>query len=267
MKTILLLITILIFGCGPKYYVPNSQNIPNMTTKGQTNLGIAYNESEYTNGFEVQTAHAITNHIALQFNGDWVRNGKGGYFGEADDEYKATGHIVEIGAGYFNKIASNFVFETYGLLSFGKVELESTTSSSGSNHFSANFNRLGIQPSISYNRKYFSYSISSRLAHLKYKNINGSNNSTDFDTSYLKANNAFWLLEPALTIGAGTKNLKLQLQYVYSLNLTDSSFPQEKDIFSLGLKININPTKTTKVTQEKTSFKTSSDFGLLKPSK
>ncbi|HTG66361.1 MAG TPA: hypothetical protein VL859_08310, partial [Flavobacterium sp.] len=63
MKTILFIITILTLGCGPEYYVPNSQNIPIMKSKGQTNLGIGLNESDYTHGFEIQAAHAITNHI------------------------------------------------------------------------------------------------------------------------------------------------------------------------------------------------------------
>ena len=246
MKTILFLIAILSLGCSPEYYVPNSQNIPIMKAKGQTNFGVAYNESEYTNGFEIQTAHAISDHIALQFNGDWVKNGNGGYLSDSSDNYKATGRMLEIGAGYFNKIAPHFVFETYGLLCFGKLDLKNYTDESGYDNFSAKFNRIGIQPSISYSRKYFSTSLSSRLVHLKYKDINGDDNATNYDVAYLKANNAFWLFEPALTIRAGLENFKLQLQYVYSLNLTDSSFPQQKDIISLGVKINIDPTNLKK---------------------
>lgn len=235
MKTILLFfISILTLGCGPEYYAPNSQNIPIMKAKGQTNLGIGYNESDYTHGFEIQAAHAITNHIALQINGDWVN-------GDSSNDYKATGRMLEIGAGYFKKTAPHFVFETYGLFCFGKVELEKTTSNT--NNFSAKFNRMGIQPSLSYSRKHFSTSLSSRFVHLKYRDINGDQNSTDFDPNYLRTNNAYWLLEPALTIQFGTENLKLQLQYVYSYNLTNPEFEQEPDIISLGLKFNINPKK------------------------
>ncbi|MES2239887.1 MAG: hypothetical protein V4497_06450 [Bacteroidota bacterium] len=246
-KITLIIITILITGCGPSYYVPNSQNIPIMKAKGQTNLGFDFNESDYTRGFEIQAAHAITNHIALQFNGDWVKNAKDGYLGEAPNEFKAKGSMLEIGAGYFKGIASNLTFETYGLLCFGKIDYENTTTNI--NAFSAKFNRLGIQPSLSYSRKHFSSSLSSRIVHLKYKDINASQNSTNFDPNYLKTNNSYWLLEPALTIQVGSENLKLQLQYVYSFNLTNPSFEQELDIISLGLKINLNPKKVNSTTR------------------
>lgn len=247
MKTILLLIiTILNLGCSPEYYVPNSQNIPIMKAKGQTNFGVAYNESESTNGFEIQTAHAISDHIALQFNGDWVKNSNGGYLSDSSDDYKATGRMLEIGVGYFNPITRHFVFETYGLLCFGKLDLKNYTDESGYDNFSAKFNRIGIQPSFSYVKKHFSCSVSSRLTHIKYKDIKGGENSVDFDPNYLKTNNAYWLLEPAITIQAGSENVKFQLQYVYSQNLTDSSFPQEIDIVSFGIKSKIDPKKQIK---------------------
>lgn len=236
MKTILFIfISIIILGCSPSYYAPNSQNIPIMKTKGQTNLGIGYNESADTRGFEIQASHAITNHIALQFNSDWVEN-----IYDSDD-FQGKGKILEIGTGYFKDLSPNFTFETYGLLGFGTIEAETTTSST--NDFSAKFNRLGIQPSLSYSLKYFSFSLSTRIAHLKYRDISGGQNVTDFDPNYLKTNNSHWLLEPALTIQAGFENLKLQLQYVYSQNLTNPDFEQQVDIISLGLKLNLLPKK------------------------
>lgn len=244
MKTILFIITILALGCSPNYYVPNSQNIPIMQSKHQTNLGIGFNGSEYTKGFEIQAAHAITNHFAIQVNGDWVKKAENSYLDDAPEDLKVKGQMLEIGAGYFKNLSSNFVFETYGLFCFGKMELENN--SSGIDNFSAKFNRFGIQPSLSYTRKHFSTSLSSRLFHLKYKDINGNSSSGYFDPNDLKTNNAYWLLEPAITIQFGWENLKLQLQYVYSHNLTNPSFEQEREIFSLGLKLNLKPNKNEK---------------------
>lgn len=127
MKTILLLITILTLGCSPEYYVPNSQNIPIMQAKGQTNLGLNYNTSDLTQGFEFQAAHAISNHIALQFNGDWVKKAGNDYFSDGSDEISGKGKMLELGAGYFKNTAPHFVFETYGLVCFGDLELEHYT--------------------------------------------------------------------------------------------------------------------------------------------
>lgn len=243
MKTILLFfISIVFLGCSPEYYAPNSQNIPIMRSKGQTNLGLHYNEGEYIKGFELQAAHAITNHMALQLNTDWVKNTTNLSTNENSDELKASGNMLEIGAGYFNDIARNFTFETYGLICFGNLKYRPTTSANNE-YFSAKFNRIGIQPSLSYSRKYFNTSLSSRIVHLKYNNINGYSNSSYFDTNYLKENNAYWLLEPALTIQAGFENFKFQLQYVHSFNLTNPSFAQETDIISIGIKLIIDPKK------------------------
>ncbi len=242
MKTTLLISIILLWGCSPKYYAPNSQNIPIMKSKGQTNLGIFYNESEYTRGFELQAAHAISNHIALQFNTDWIKNGKNGFLNDASEDLKAKGSMIEIGAGYFTDVARNFTFETYGLVCFGKIDSEDL-SLSNSIDVSAKFNRIGIQPSLSYSRKHYSISVSSRIVHLKYKDIYTSGNSEYFDPNYLKSNDAHWLLEPALSFQIGSENLKFQFQYVYSSNLTTPSFEQEPDIVSFGIKLKIDPKK------------------------
>ncbi len=257
---------VFLFGCSPKFYVPNSQNVPLMKIKAQTNLGISFNESAYTSGFEIQAAHAITDKIALQFNGDWVKNGDPGFWGLASEEIKVQGKMLEIGPGYYKAFDSNFIFETYGLLGFGSIDLRSNTFAS--DDFSAKLVRAAIQPSISYSRKHFSTSLSSRIVNLKFSNISGGKYPSDYDPNYLKENNSNWLLEPALTIQVGFEKLKLQLQYVYSHNITNPSFEQETEILSLGLKFNINPTKKIrKRFYANTSFNTSSDFGFLKPTR
>lgn len=220
------------------YYVPNTQNIPIMKTKGQTNLGIAYSEGEFTKGYELQAAHAVTNHIALQLNTDWVKNFENMTTNDYSEEFKASGNMLEVGIGYFNDIAPNFTFETYGLICFGKLKYE-PISATDNQYFSAKFNRIGIQPSLSYSRKYFTASFSSRIVHLKYNNVNW--NLNDINPNYLKENNAYWLLEPALTLQAGFEDVKFQLQNIHSYNLTNSSFEQETDIISFGIKLNINP--------------------------
>jgi len=232
-KIIPIIISILITGCSPSYYVPNSQNIPIMKSKGQANFGIGIKQSEYTASYEFQGAYAITNHVAMQLNADLIYS--------ADIESK--GNMLEIGAGYYKKIAPDFVFETYGLLYFGNLKIKDISTQNNYNDFSADIIRLGIQPSLSYNRKYFTASISTRLANLNYYNINGNYYNDEYDINYLKRNNSYRLIEPALTLQTGFKDIKLQLQYVYSYNLTDPSFEQELNIISLGLKFNIDPKK------------------------
>lgn len=224
----LLLICATLTGCGAVYYVPNTQNVPVMKEKGQTNLSIGLNSSESVDGFEFQGAYGLTDKIALQLNGDWVNS--------SDGESNGSGHIIEFGTGYYKNLSKYFVFETYGLMGFGSLKYEDNYNLP--QEIKANFFRIGLQPSISFTSKYFIASFSGRLANLKYNNVSGN---LIEDVDYLNANNSFWLAEPALTLQAGFENVKLQLQFQHSYNLTDPNFVQDYSMVSLGLKVNLNP--------------------------
>ncbi len=230
MKNIItLLICVAFAGCGPVYYVPNTQNVPVMKEKGQTNISIGLNTSESTDGFELQGAYGLTDKMALQLNTDWVSS--------SDESSTGSGHLIELGAGYYKNLSNHFVFETYGLVGFGSLKYEDTYVSP--EKISAKFIRLGVQPSISFTSKYFIASLSGRVANLNYNAVSGNY----IDVDYLKANNSHWLIEPALTLQAGSENIKLQLQFQLSENLTDPYFPQDYSLLSLGLKVNLNHKK------------------------
>ncbi len=226
-KSVLLLIAITFAGCGPVYYVPNTQNVPVIKEKGQTNISIGLNSSESTDGFELQGAYGLTDKMALQLNTDWVSS--------SDESSTGSGHLIELGAGYYKNLSKHFVFETYGLVGFGSLKYEDNYESP--EEISAKFIRLGVQPSISFTSKYFIASLSGRVANLKYNSVSGNY----IDVDYLKANNSHWLIEPALTLQAGSENVKLQFQFQISENLTDPYFMQDYSLVSLGLKVNINP--------------------------
>ncbi|SHG11580.1 hypothetical protein SAMN05443549_10299 [Flavobacterium fluvii] len=225
MKNIIILsICATLIGCAPVYYVPNTQNVPVIKEKGQTNLTLGLNASESTDGFEFQGAYGLTDKIALQLNADRVKSSEGSSNG--------SGYFVEFGPGYYKKLSEHVVFETYGLLAFGGLKYEED----GTN-INANFFRIGAQPSISFTSKYFIASLSGRLANLNYNSVNGNY----YDVEYLKANNSYWLIEPALTLQAGLENVKLFIQLQLSENLTDSYFLQDETLVSIGLKVNIDP--------------------------
>jgi len=237
-KTITLLICITLTSCGSVYYVPNTQNVPVIREKGQTNLSFDLNVSESTDGIEFQGAYGLTDKIALQFNADWVKGSA------SNRNATGSGNIIEFGPGYYKNLSKHFLFETYGLLGFGSCRNEESYYDSQKNkiihrEIKANLSRIGVQPSISYARKYFIASLSGRFSNLKYSSISGNYYAVD----NLKANNSFWLIEPALTLQSGFENVKLFLQFQGSKNMTDSQFDQDVSLVSLGLKVNINPKK------------------------
>ncbi len=232
-KTTLILTSIFLAGCSPKFYTPNTQNVPLISEQGETNLTLSGNGNQV----EFQGAYGLTNGFAIMANGGLfipadINNGDGG-----------SGKFVELGGGYFKPINDNFVFETYGIVGFGSMEnhFPSTVSANPqtSGKISANIMRYGIQPNFGYKSKYFTAAISTRIVSLNYNSINGDliYDQTD-QNAYLKSNDANFLLEPAITIKGGFEKLKLQLQYGYSVNLTNSNFKQDNAYLTLGLNFN-----------------------------
>ncbi|MFT3753239.1 MAG: hypothetical protein QM800_10320 [Paludibacter sp.] len=221
---------ILSYGCSPIYYSPNTLNVPLISEKGETNLTLAGNGNQV----EFQGAYGIANGFAMQANGGLfipadLSNGNGG-----------SGKFIELGGGYFHLIREHFVFETYGILGLGSMEnhLPSTTAqyTQTRGNISASVFRYGIQPNFGFKSKYFAAAISSRIVSLNYSNIQGD---LIFDginqTDYLTNNRTNFLLEPAITIKGGFEKIKLQIQYGYSINLSNKDFKQDNSFLTLGL--------------------------------
>lgn len=236
MKNSGLIIIITAFGltsCNPKFYTPNTQNVPLISQQGETNLTLSGNGNQV----EFQGAYGISNNIAIKANGGLfipadLDNGNGG-----------SGKFLEFGGGYFKSIQENWVFESYAIVGFGTFENHLPATTMGNpqtkGDISASILRIGIQPNFGYKSKNFSAAVSSRFVNLSYNNIKGDlvfdgENQTD----YLKTNDSNFLIEPALTLRAGLEKIKLQLQYGYSLNLSNSDFKQDHPFLTLGLNFN-----------------------------
>lgn len=219
-----------IMSCNSKFYSPNTHNVPLISHKGETNLTLAGNGNQV----EFQGAYGVSDGFSMIVNGGLfipsdLDNGNGG-----------SGKFIEIGGGYFTLVANQFVFETYGLLGFGTFEnhLPSTVADhpETKGDLSANIFRVGVQPNFGFKSKYFSAALSSRFVNLNYNGVEGDLIYEDVDqVNYLKENNSNFLIEPAFTIKGGFEKVKLQIQYGYSLNLTNSDFRQDESMLTVGL--------------------------------
>lgn len=227
-KLLLLVVGAGFMSCSPLYYTPNTQNVPLLSEKGETNLTLSGNGNQV----EFQGATAIGDNFAIL--------GNGGLFipADLDNGNGGSGKFIELGAGYFTPITENWIFETYALAGIGGVENHFKTPDGPQSigDISANILRIGIQPNFGYKSKYFSAAVSSRIVNLSYSNIKGG---LIFDSenqiTYLENNKSNFLLEPALTIKAGLENIKLQVQYGYSYNLSNSDFRQDDTFLTVGL--------------------------------
>src|SRR5680860_628220 len=155
-------LTLGLVSCNPKFYTPNTQNVPLISQAGETNLTLAGNGNQV----EFQGAYGISNGFAVMANGGLfipsdLENGNGG-----------SAKFIEIGGGYFRPVSDHFVFETYGMLGFGSFE-NHFPATIGKGDLSANIFRVGIQPNFGYKSKYFSAALSSRFVNLSYNNVEG----------------------------------------------------------------------------------------------
>ncbi|MES2629584.1 MAG: hypothetical protein V4616_11500 [Bacteroidota bacterium] len=222
-------------GCSPKYYTPNSQNVPLIHKQGQTVINGAFAGSRA----ELQGAYGVGEHTAVQLNA-------GAFFPkDIDGGDGGSGQFLEGGVGYYSRVAEKFVLETYGLFGAGAVKnkFPSTVSSEPGTdgRLSANLFRYGVQPSFGFFSKYFSAAISARFAMLSYTNISGNLiYASENQQQYLSDNRNSFLIEPALTLRAGIDKIKLQLQFVHSSNVSNPSFKQDVNITTLGVSLNFN---------------------------
>lgn len=217
-------------GCSPKYYSPNTQNVPLFSESGEWNLSAAGNDNQ----FEFQAAYAVTDGFAVQANAGLfvpkdLDNGDGG-----------SGRFIEMGAGYFKPVTDKLIFELYGLAGFGGVENElrsrATTDPVTNGTLSASVFRYGFQPNFGFKSKYFSAAVSSRIVNVLYSNVDGSlMYDGENQQAYLNDNNSNFLIEPALTLRGGFDVAKLQLQIGRSFNLSNSDFRQDKAFATVGL--------------------------------
>lgn len=217
-------------GCTTTYYIPNTQNVPVIDAKGVTSLDLAGTGNQV----EFQAAYGITEALAIQANGAWyIPN-------DADNGNGGSGSLYEGGIGYYKNLSENWLFDTYALVGAGRVEnhfpstLPTVPVTTG--RIEASALRYGLQPSITYRTPYFSVSGSVRATQLSYSNISGSVYLDGLQQErYLADNNSQFLLEPALTLSGGLERVKLQLQLLQSINLTNSEFKQDNTLLSVGL--------------------------------
>lgn len=216
--------------CSPKYYVPNTQNVPLISEKGETNINLSGNDHQVS----LHGAFGLTDALAIEVNGGLILPN------EADNGNRGSGNFGELGLGYFKQFGEYWVFEAYGIGGIGSMEnrmpstIEDYPDTKG--NINANMLRLGVQPNFGFKTKYFTAAVSSRFMNISYHKIRGDlMYSNENQVDYLNRNSSLFLIEPALTLRGGFEKIKLQFQTGYSVNVTNSSFRQDHFYVSIGL--------------------------------
>lgn len=216
--------------CAPKYYAPNTHNVPLLTRQGDFSASAAVGDSRG----ELQGAYAATDRVAFMANG--------AFFDQADDEQGdgGRGGILELGVGYLAPVGERFQIGVFGLFGGGDVEnhFPSTVASNPgtTGTLEAKLSRFGIQPAVSFRSRYFEAAASARIVGLRYSDVTGSLMFDGEDqVQLLRAQSDHTLLEPAITLRGGLETVKLQLQLGWSFNRGESSFRQDEAYLTAGV--------------------------------
>jgi len=228
-----ILFAILLFsGCTQYYYVPNIQNVPLFREKNEYRVTIATGAGDESTCTEVQTAYSVTDKIGVMAN---FMTAKGV---NSSSNNSAKGNFLEAAVGYYKPVEKAGVFEVYGGIGGGNQYHEYPDS--GSSALSSL--RLFVQPSYGFTFNPVDIAFSTRLSALSFVRI--ENHVYGNPVLYADVNSlshqTHLLLEPALTVRAGWKNVKLQLQFLYVgyLNSERLNIGEETHL-SLGLNIAI----------------------------
>jgi hypothetical protein len=216
--------------CNPTYYSPNTQKVPLLTGRGDLTGTLSGGGGR----IEAHGAYALSNAVAVQVSAgkyapDDLDNGDGG-----------SGDYVEGGLGYFGPLGPRLRWEVFGLLASASFENHRPSSIAGNpgttGHISGSLLRLAVQPAVGLRTSYFEVAASTKLARIVYSDVDGSFRFQDQDqVQRLRENNAYVVIEPALTVRGGLPRVKLQLQLARSFNLTESDFLQDDGMATLGL--------------------------------
>lgn len=265
---ILTVLTLLFFASctTPRFaYSPNAHNVPVFTQKNDSKLAAAYStnadtresDSKYhhnrANGFDVQGAYAITNHVGVQASyfsrTEATYSTSEDYFDSSTINYKRD--LFEFGAGYFAPIdrRGKVHFQVFGGVGFGKFKIAENGLDKNQLYYSrfhnSNITKFYIEPAIIFkSRETFAASLSTRFSIIKFGNIQTNYlqyEKVTFDLDSI-GRNAIVFFEPAFVNSYGFNKLPgLRIEYQIGLSLLMSRTVVDNRTFnfSVGLVFDI----------------------------
>lgn len=216
---ITLILAVSLSSCTHYYYVANVQNVPLFREKHDFHITGAYGGGDASECTEVQVAFSPANHFGIMtdFMSATGKNPTWDYITSMNRVTVATGTYFDGAIGYYKTLKEHGVFEIYGGL--GRCDQHHQYSDLFSNSWGSSdlsFTKLFIQPSVGLTFNHFDMAFSTRICRLSFTSINNQIDQTDtydYDDLNNLANKNYLFLEPALTLRAGWKNVKLQIQY------------------------------------------------------
>lgn len=186
MTRLIFIALLMVSACAP-VYVPNVRNSPMFTKDGEFQLN-----AQFGNGFEVQSAYAITEHFGVMSNFSFIDQ-----TGMDEEEDYHRHQFFEGGAGYFSNKDESF-FEVFAGYGRGKGTTFDAFEFFGSQSVAATgrYERYFVQPAFGLNKDEMNISFAPRFSMVDYYEF-----STETTRSPINEQPKFFF-EPAI-IGRG----------------------------------------------------------------
>lgn len=221
----------LISACNSHIYVPNTVNEPLLKEKYEFKGSISPSN--------VQAAFALTNHLAIMANGQYVYP----LVTTEDDDLNlltddnTRGGVIEGAIGFFQPLDTKkrMVFDVYAGYGNGSFktltgEYDDATNPVVNDYLlRTHFNKYFIQPGIGLSHPVIEAAFTSRFSLLRFYNLYAGPKAFEDDpdrkTNYLKiGDKTLPFFEPAFTFRVGYKYVKFQMQLQFSAQLNDETY-------------------------------------------
>ena len=156
-------LAVVLAACSP-IYLTNSRNVPMLSKAGEFQGSVSFGS-----GYNVQTAVAVTNNVALMANGMFASS-RESVFGTSGNINSYS--LWEGGIGYYHNATNNFYFDFFAGFGKGKSYAKDsafaihpvTLNGNDKYIYSGDFNRFFLQPSFGWKLKHFHGAIAYRIS-------------------------------------------------------------------------------------------------------
>lgn len=235
--------------CDRHIYVPNTVNTPLLKEKHEFKGSISPHN--------LQAAFALSDHIAIMANGQYVYRFDWNERQDNDDDIFIDQHVrgglVEGAVGYFTPMdqRKRMIFEVFGGYGNGRFKTQAQKFSDNTTYqpddlqLSSHFSKVFVQPGIGFVHPIFEAGFSSRFSLLNFYNMRTGprafeNRPNDKERFLRISHQPLVAFEPAFTCRVGYKYAKFQLQLLFCTLINEEDYPSSYSNNNYFQPVNLN---------------------------
>jgi hypothetical protein len=226
-----LTLCMLLVGCAPIYYAPSVQPTQRFEKAGDVQVTGHFWLTQLNQRAHVQGGFVPWRNFTLVGSMGAVSQ----FFDTRDSSWNSDISYAEFGPGMFWKLEQGWAGSIQAFYGSGDVRIAGASENEAPTRVTLNYQRLTIQPALSFRADDMEIAASLRVGPLFFHNIQGEFGARGVLASdHLSEYRRVLLWEPAITIRRGYRRIMGEFQVGHSRNLERDGFLQEKVWFVAG---------------------------------